>query len=345
MGKKRNKILLAGFEIGGQMQLLVETFRKKGFDATSMAFNKDYMNFQNDRYIPHHKIGKRFLFFIYALRQYQIFHFFWGVSLISFSKYHLLDLPVLKLFGKKVFPHFRGSDIMSEAYSNNLLLFDKKKQNINFSNSTQKKRIHRWKKYATRTLVSTPNLLEIDRSFLLSPQVIDIDYWKTNKKPLSNEDGIIRIVHAPSNKLKKGTNSLENAVASLQNKGYKIELILAEKIDSKLMKALYEKADIGVDQLYYGWHGKVSCELMALEKPVICYIDEKYNTHNRDLPFVNATIYTLEERIEELLLDKKLRHAIGEKSRTYVETYHDVNKEADNLLRMYGLLQPSKQNT
>ena len=45
---KSKKILFAGFEIGGQMQLMVETIRKRWIPATAVAFNDDFRGYQND---------------------------------------------------------------------------------------------------------------------------------------------------------------------------------------------------------------------------------------------------------------------------------------------------------
>ncbi|KXK28600.1 MAG: hypothetical protein UZ12_BCD005000888 [Bacteroidetes bacterium OLB12] len=42
------RILIAGYEIGGQMQLLAETFRKRWMQASSAAYNDDFRGYQND---------------------------------------------------------------------------------------------------------------------------------------------------------------------------------------------------------------------------------------------------------------------------------------------------------
>lgn len=340
MSKKQKRILIAGFEIGGQMQLLAETFRKKGFKATSVAFNKDFINYKNDIKIPAKSFFRRFIFFLKATKNYDVFHFFWGVSLVSFWRFHLIDLPILKLFKKKIIVHFRGSDVMSKEYSQYMISnFDRKKgdlKTIEFSDSNQRKKIKKWKKYSDTILISTPNLKIVDDQSILSPQVIDINYWQTDLEPLSRKDDIIRIVHAPTSKNKKGTKYLEKAVQSLKQKGYSVELLLIENLKADEIKKYYEEADIGVDQLLYGWHGKVSCELMAMRIPVVCYINPDYKKYRPDLPIVNANPKTIEDVLEGLIKNKEKRETIGEKSRDYVKKYHDVEKEADRLLKLYG---------
>jgi len=116
MSKKNPAILIAGYEIGGQMQLLAETMRKRWYNATSVAFNNDFRGYQNDIRLNPRNCVSRLFFFIWALIHYDIFHFFWGISLLSFWRFHLLDLPILKLFGKKIIVHFRGLDVVDIKY-------------------------------------------------------------------------------------------------------------------------------------------------------------------------------------------------------------------------------------
>ena len=162
MGTRKKRILIAGYEIGGQMQLLAEKMRKRGVQATSVAFNDDFMNHNNDIKIVGRNWFERFLFFIWALKHYDIFHFFWGVSLFSFWRFHLLDIPVLKLFGKKIYPHFRGLDIVDIKY------FDYLRAKTNgenmdkppMSRNDQIKKLKKWYKYSDEILVSEPDLLD-----------------------------------------------------------------------------------------------------------------------------------------------------------------------------------------
>ena len=338
MGNRKKRILIVGYEIGGQMQLLVETIRKRGIEATSVAFNDDFRAYNNDINIPRRNWFESFLFFIWALKHYKIFHFFWGVSILSFWRFHLVDLPILKLFGKKIYPHFRGLDIVDIKY------FDYLRAKTNgenmdkppMSRNDQIKKLKKWYKYSDEILVSEPDLFYVANNSILSPQVIDLNYWENNEKPLSEKDGIIRVVHAPSSRRKKGTEYLEKAIESLKMKGYKVELILAENLQSHAIKDFYAKADIGVDQLLYGWHGKVSCELMAMKKPVICYINPKFGKHRPDLPIISANPETIAKKLETLIKDKFSREKIGKKSYEYVKKYHDVEIEVDNLLKLYG---------
>lgn len=323
------------------MQLLAETFRKRWLQASAAAYNEDFRGYQNDIML----FGKgfranldRFLFFLWALKHYHVFHFFWGVSLWSWWRFHLLDLPLLKLFGKKIVVHFRGLDVVDITYFDYLREKNRGESVTKppLSRPDQQKRLKKWLRYADLVLVSEPDLFAVVPHATLSPQVIDMTYWTPTRKPLSEQDGIIRIVHAPSSRRKKGTDFIEQAIDALKQKGYNVELVLAEKLPHHKIRELYEISDIGIDQVLYGWHGKVSVELMALGKPVLCYIDPDLMRYRPDLPIVNVTPATLTATLEKLIVDKGLRESIGSQSQAYAAQYHDVEKIVDDLLVQYG---------
>lgn len=323
------------------MQLLVETIRKRWIQATAVAYNDDFRGYQNDIMLA----GKgfkssldRFLFFLWALKHYQVFHFFWGVSLWSWWRFHLLDLPILRLMRKKIVVHFRGLDVIDIKYFDYLREKNRGVQ-LNkpaLSRPDQVKRVKKWLRYADVVLVSEPDLFAVVPQATLSPQVIDTSYWTTTRRPLSEKDGIIRIVHAPSSRRKKGTDFIEQSIVDLKAKGYAIELVLAEKLPHHKIKELYETSDIGIDQVLYGWHGKVSVELMALGKPVICFIEPELKKYRPDLPIISASPKTLTAELEILIADKEARKQIGIKSIEYARKYHDVERIADELLEHYG---------
>jgi hypothetical protein len=339
---RSKKILFAGFEIGGQMQLMAETVRKRWIPATSVAYNHDFRGYQNDINLSDNNRGsipKRLAFFIWALMHYDVFHFFWGVSLFGFWRFHLLDLPILKFFGKKIIVHFRGLDVVDIKYFD--YLRERARGNFDIvcppvSRQDQVKLLNKWIKYSDLILVSEPDLHFVSDKSILSPQVIDTTYWTTNRVPKSFDDGIIRLVHAPSSRRKKGTDFIEEAIDLLQKEGLKIELVLAENLPHNKIKELYEICDIGVDQVLYGWHGKASVEMMSLGMPVICNIDHKYRKFRPDLPIIHADPSCLKDVIRNLVCDFELRRRIGEESKVYAKKYHDIEIVIDDLLSMYG---------
>lgn len=334
-------ILIAGYEIGDQMQLLAETLRKRRIPATAVAYNADFRGYQNDVMLAGKGLRanvSRFFFFFWALVQYDVFHFFWGHSMINIWRFHNIDLPILKLFRKRIVVHYRGGDIINQNYYNYIrsLFEGKYVHQPERSTSDQKNRLNRWARWADIILVSTPDMLFVDKS-ILSPQVLDLNSWQVSKGYGSNIGSTIKIVHAPTNTGKKGTTFIKNAIKELQEEGLNIELLMAEKLPHDRILELYAQADIGIDQVLYGWHGKVSVELMALGKPVICNIDPELRKYRPDLPIVHADPTNLKQVIRTLVSDKELRMRLSSDSIAYVQRYHDVEQVVDDLLVYYGL--------
>jgi glycosyltransferase involved in cell wall biosynthesis len=234
--------------------------------------------------------------------------------------------------------HFRGSDIIDKHTYYDYLKTVNAWETIDIkrmSRPDQLEKIRMWSKYADVLLVSTPNLMELVPKAKVSPQLIDINYWRTAKKPLSKQDGIFRIAHAPTMKKVKGTEVIINTVEALKAEGYPIELILIENYEHDKVKASYELCDVGIDQLLIGWHGKVAVELMAMGKPVICNINPAYLKHRPDLPIIQADRNDLKEVVLDLFNSPNKIEEIGQLSLQYVSMYHDVSKETERLLELY----------
>lgn len=340
------KILIAGYEIGGQMQLLAEAMRRRGIEATSVAFNDDFRKFENDIYInPKGLVGvfRKFAFFLRALYYYDVFYFFWGVSLLNIWRFHNLDLPVIKFLGKKIIIHFRGTDVVNIHYYKPLLanrMGAEMDHGIPRSRPDQIRKIKTWEKYADHILVSTPDLLFVSPRAVLSPQIIRISDWVSYQKKTYTYDKevVIRVAHAPTRRHTKGTDTVIEVVQALKEDGYNIELVLIENVPYKEMQPLLAQCDIGIDQLVHGWYGKIAVEMMALGLPVICFIDDNLRKPESDLPLINADISSLKRVLRDTISNPALRQKAGEKGIKYVQQHHDADTEAVNLLRMLNLL-------
>jgi glycosyltransferase involved in cell wall biosynthesis len=337
-------ILFAPHEINGQMRLLAETLRRRGYFATSVAYGQDWLrevddiNFNFKR--GQSRLGramKCLTFFLWASSVYDVFHFFYGESLIPFLYF---DLPILKALKKKIVVHFRGSDVVNTAF------FDYRRACVEgremppppMSLPYQRRRLKMWQRYADTLLVSTPNLHSVVPNALLIQQAIDLSKWRPAPGRRRQPGDKTIVVHAPSWRRTKGTEYITQAVQTLQAEGQNVELRLIEYVPKSEVKALYEEADIGIDQLLHGWHGILSVELMALGKPVLCYIDEELAPYRPDLPIVSTRPQNLVEKLRFLIEDEALRSRLGEQGQAYVAKYHDVEKVVDSLIELYESL-------
>ena len=337
------KVLFAPNEICGQMSLLARELRRMGISATSVHYGRHHAVFgsMNDIVFGFetgkHRLGKLVkctLFFMWAATHYDIFHFFYGQSLMPRT---LIDLPVLKMLGKKIFVHFRGMDVRNYAvleYRRAVMRDEKPAEKPPISRPEQQARVRIWRRYANAMFISEPDLFACVPDAILVPQAIDLNEWEYS--PMVSRQGPIKVMHAPTSRPKKGTDYVIAAIQNLKEKGYDIELILAENVPHEKMKSLYQQADIVIDQLLVGWYGNVSIEAMATGRPVICYIEDELRKYRPDLPIISADPWSLTDRLVELIADPKHRLELGQRGREYVGKWHSVEKIAAQLLDIYN---------
>ena len=146
------------------------------------------------------------------------------------------------------------------------------------------------------------------------------------------------VVHAPSNREKKGTQYVIDACAQLP-----VELDIVENLPHDQAQERYERADIVVDQLNAGWHGVFALEAMALGKPVVVnlkpdVVAQAERAYGTKVPLVPATKETLVDALRPLVESPALRREIGAASRAYVERVHDIDRIADRLIDIYARL-------
>jgi glycosyltransferase involved in cell wall biosynthesis len=146
------------------------------------------------------------------------------------------------------------------------------------------------------------------------------------------------VVHAPSNREKKGTRYVIEACEQLD-----VELDIVEGVPHEEARDRYRRADIVVDQLNAGWYGLFAIEAMALGKPVVTFLHEDAVARTEDafgttVPVVSAAADTLAAHLRPLVEDAAYRRRVGAASRAYVERVHDVEQVADRLLDIYARL-------
>jgi hypothetical protein len=206
------------------------------------------------------------------------------------------------------------------------------------SDDFKRMRIDRFSQQAHRIYALNPDLLRVlpPHARFMAYASVDPREWQPEVNRRS-PGSPIRLLHAPSGRDVKGTRYVLNAVEKLQSEGISVELDLVEGVPHDQVRALYNRADILVEQLLCGWYGGLAVELMALAKPVITYIrtdDLQFipPEMDRDLPIINARPESLYDVIKKLVtVDRDSILDIGRRSRAYVEKWHDPLKIAASL--------------
>ncbi|HBZ69035.1 MAG TPA: hypothetical protein DEP35_04520 [Deltaproteobacteria bacterium] len=97
-----------------------------------------------------------------------------------------------------------------------------------------------------------------------------------------------------------------------------------------------------MDQLLVGWYGGVAVELMALERPVLCFLREDDLRFvpapmREEIPVVRTTPATVYEVLKEWITASPERRAEqGRRGRRYVERWHDPARIAADLVQAYA---------
>lgn len=333
------KIYHGSQNIGGMAGVFAQAQRELGADAYSYCFPTIKYNFPIDRNVKAtSKLGylkEISWFFLTEGIRTDVFQFYFGSSLAGST---LLDIRILKLLNKKIFFYFCGCDIRDSKITIEKYSYSACKECWPMQCSpNQKKALKMAARYAAKTFVSTPDLLEFVPNSVLIPQPIDLDKFQALKTVSNNNKQIIKIAHAPSNRQIKGTKYIENAIAELQKTGYPIELILVENKPYLEALNIYLSADLTIDQLLVGSYGQFSVEMMALGKPVICYIRDDLRCHYReDLPVISASPENLIEVLKKLLDDPAQWPKLSEQGIEYVKKVHESKMVAALLLKYYG---------
>lgn len=278
------------------------------------------------------------------IERFDVFHFGSGLSLTPFNA----DVKSLKGADKKIVMTYFGCDIrctssqLPPTNPEKTCTCKTSRRCIGPCKYTDKmKMLEYWSKNSDVIFAGPSNsrlldFLNIPYKFAISP--IDIDYWKKFDAPIEKDK--LLVVHAPSSIKHKGTARIIEVIQSLQEK-YNFDFRVLQNISNEKVREWFNVADIVIDQLGYGWYGRISVESMSMGNPTLCSINEKYKGKYKKfstLPLVNITSNTLFDRLEELINDPELRRKVGKESRRYAENVHSDKAVCKELLDVYGRL-------
>jgi glycosyltransferase involved in cell wall biosynthesis len=291
----------------------VQALRRKGVDARLVVFNRGRLHSDADvdlrrprGFLRGQAVQWRALAAL--LPRTDVFHFYFGLTLVPKS----LQFPLLRAFRKKSLYHFLGSDIRGRPPEQ--LAYGRR---------------------ADAQVVGSYDAIRWVPEAEVIPPGLDLAAY--SPPPPSDRTRPL-VVHAPSDRVRKGTEHVIDACEELD-----VELDIVEGLPHREARRRYERADIVVEQLNAGWHGVFGLEAMALGKPVVTYLKDDVVRRTEEafgvrIPIVSATKETLAEQLRPLVDSPAERRRIGAESRAYVERVHDIDKVADRLLALYSRL-------
>lgn len=174
------------------------------------------------------------------------------------------------------------------------------------------------------TFVSTPDLLFDVPWARWCPVVIDIGRFRQRNEPFRRER--VRIVHAASAPLQKGSHYIPAALTPLIDAGV-VEYRLITGVPASDMPDVFESADIVIDQFRAGSYGVAACEAMAAGRLVIGHVLDDVRAHverttGLALPIVEATPADLADVVRTVVEDRQSARKRAAAGRAFVESVH-----------------------
>ena len=259
------------------------------------------------------------------------------------SAIQLRDLPILKRAGKGIFVTYQGNDARQGDYCRAHFTYSTAHEDFETytpeGDEEKRRAIRAFGGYADRIYSLNPDLMHV-----LPPQTqfqpyASVDPLEWPLTPAHNE--VPLVLHAPSRRGMKGSAFILEAVERLKAEGVPFEFMLVENMPHAEARQLYARADLLIDQLLAGWYGALAVELMAMGKPVVCYIRQEDLGFlpagmREDMPLISAEPPTIYEVLKALLSKPREElTALGQRSRRYVERWHDPRRIAADLKGEY----------
>lgn len=348
------RVLHCPTNTGGHPSGLARAERRLGLESTSLSyFAAPYVQ-DPDLCLDFGRSGllnelKRRRFFRQNWRRYDVFHFNFGLSFFYYPTWlgflDFWDLPRLKKAGKKIVVTYQGCDARQRDYCvEHFGTCACAREDCyggrcdRSSDRRKRRRIEKLLAHADHVWALNPDLLGVLPGAEFMPYAsVDPEEWRPAP---AQAGGKLRVLHAPSDRIVKGSDHVAEAMARITSERPDAEYVEVTGRPHGEMRALCASADLVVDQLLVGWYGALAVEAMALAKPVICYIREddlKFipPEMRAELPVIRAEPGDLYDVLQAALADRDELARIGRRSRAFVEKWHDPAKLARRTREVY----------
>jgi len=263
-------------------------------------------------------------FFCWALATHDIFIFFFGTSFFRSAKLPCLDYWLLRRMGKKVIHVFQGSDCRPLILNNRAVLDADRADRLGTNMLRQRDAVRKIERHSDWIVSNPPGALFHTRPFVgfltigipFDGQRIDA----ATRDPARSEPGrprAVRILHAPSSPVFKGTGNIRETVKRLQAKGHAIDYMeISGQPHAKVIEAI-RKCDFIIDQLYSDTlMAGLATEAAYFDKPSVvgCYCIEQLRADHPAAalpPSAACRPEDLEREIERLICDPEYRRKLG----------------------------------
>jgi hypothetical protein len=252
---------------------------------------------------------KAYLFLAGALSRYDVFHYSFDGGVLRHAGLRRLELPLLRLLGKRIVLMPYGGDtwildrVPDLAWRHALLI---EYGELGNRAAAIERRVRRLTSQADAVVGCLVHATCLPRWDILPLIYYPVDARRLQPVPPRTE-GPIRNAHAANHRGAKGTEFLIAAVDRLRAEGIDLDLMVIEKRPNREALELIAAADIYVDQLVFAY-ALAALEGMALGKVVIAALEEtpayqvfRRYSYLRECPIVPATVDTIECVLRDLI--------------------------------------------
>jgi hypothetical protein len=354
MKNDKEKIFIGIYEVAGYFQNLFLGLDSLGFDVgyLNLSTNKfeynnyikknykilNYANKQNKnkdsglKYLYPFRfvylLSIRFIVFIWCLNKFDVFIFSSGKSFFNFY-----DCKLIKLLSKKIIFISLGSDsrpaFLNGKYKDDYFQGKFNSRKCFLENKKIENNIRKVEKYAT-WIINYPQHGHFHAKKFISGNFIGFptnQIQQVNNShdcTSSNPNKRVKIIHAPSRPLAKGSLEFKKIIKSLIEEGHNIEYIeLVGKTNSEVLDQI-KSCDIVLDELYSDTPlGGLGTEAALYSKPVIVFgYFSKESAFLNNLEKYPPSFYSdpLEAKniIKKLVENRKLREDSGKKLNKFI---------------------------
>lgn len=187
------------------------------------------------------------------------------------------------------------------------------------------------------TFVSTAGLLlDLPEAHFLGV-IIDPAKW-SNDEPLLRRERI-KVVHAPTNPIAKGSTLIAPIVKKLHDEGL-IEYVELRGIPNDRMPAVFADADVVLDQFRAGDYGVAACETMASGRIVLTHVSDQVRSEVErhagiPLPIPETTVENLETMLRDIATRRDHYRAIAAQGPEFVRRLHNGEFSREVLMRHF----------
>lgn len=356
------KVLHLPTSVGGNAFGLSRGERKIGINSDVLIAEQNYLEYDYDilaykgsssLIAPIKKALAWYKIFLDIRNKYDVYHFNFGSTMLPFGDRiglaRFLDLKFYKK-GAKIVVTYNGCDAR-QKYPTMQRVQIAACHNPNCYNGMcnggaldlrRRKSIEEFKQYAQHFFSMNPDLfyfLPDGTSFL--PYTI-ASWDDLHAETVGKNKNTLTIVHAPSNRVVKGSQIILDTLDRLQNKYKNLNVILVENKSYAEAIKLYQQADLVIDQILVGWYGAFAVEVMKLGKPVAVFIREEdlkfvpvEMAKDCSETFINVNPMTLFDKLSEILENPILLSEYAQKSIEYVNRWHNPIEVAKQTKMIY----------